>query len=104
MFTPASHPEPPLRNAEGPAINEYLSLLPTSQHTLRHDEAVLHLHIRAPAEDLFDAADYRLGALIDLLASLHVAEENGPLSQAARSFLLLASDARSLYLAAQARA
>lgn len=78
-----------------------LALLGHSQHTPRTTGAALYLRTDIPTDELFDAAEYRLGALIDLLAALQLQAEDSNLHQAARALLLLASDARSLYQAAR---
>ncbi|MBD9577470.1 hypothetical protein IB260_19265 [Pseudomonas sp. PDM23] len=64
---------------------------------------MLFLNTHAPAEALYDAAEDRLGAVIDLLAVLaRVDQDNAPIRnvfQISRALLLLVSDAQSLYQA-----
>lgn len=78
-----------------------------SQHNPSRAHSVLYLRQDACAGDLFDAAEYRQGALLDLLAALSLNENDGTapdsLPRAARALMLLAADAQALYTAALQR-
>ncbi|WP_152225888.1 hypothetical protein [Pseudomonas sp. SCB32] len=92
-----------------PAITEratthgFIPLATTSQHSYFPREAMLYLRADAPADALYDAADNRLGAVIDLLAVLEmINQDDMPIRNVfriSRALLLLVSDAQSLYQA-----
>lgn len=81
----------------------FIPLAAPSQHHANPRYATLYLRADAPADELYDAADNRLSAVIDLLSTLELAELNSSpfrnVLQISRSLLLLASDAQSLYQA-----
>lgn len=95
-------PSSPAERREG---GTFIPLGPASQHSKLPRDATLYLNPNAPANALYDAAEYRLKSLIDLLTTLELAEltalPNHNLLQLSRSLLLLASDAQSLYQANQ---
>ncbi|ARI03863.1 hypothetical protein PAK_01002 [Pseudomonas aeruginosa PAK] len=85
-------------------MSEFEALPTLSQHSSDSDSAVLYLRQDAPAYQFLHAAEYRFGALAELLAVLSLGEDKAEvpaaLQRSARAFLLLASDARGLYCAA----
>ncbi|WP_448683246.1 hypothetical protein [Pseudomonas nicosulfuronedens] len=74
-----------------------------SQHHANPRNATLYLRTDAPADELYNAAEDRLSAVIDLLGILSLSTLDAqPLRnvlQINRALLLLASDAHSLYQA-----
>lgn len=88
---------------ERPTAGGFIPLATASQHSTYPRDAALYLNPHAPADALYDAAEYRLNAVIDLLTTLELAElDNLPsrnVLQISRSLRLLASDAQSLYQA-----
>ncbi|MEO4013059.1 hypothetical protein [Pseudomonas rossensis] len=64
---------------------------------------VLYLNTRATQRDLMDAADWRLGAVQDLLSVLSICkmEDSDPrdIAKVSRALQLLVDDAHSLYQA-----
>ncbi|MCP8463123.1 hypothetical protein NK553_04095 [Pseudomonas sp. ZM23] len=91
-----SHPAPAERR-EG---RRFIPLGPASQHCKLPHDATLYLNTNAPANALYDAAEYRLKSVIELLSALHLGEsEHQSLSGVSRALLLLVSDAQSLYQA-----
>ncbi|RUD93115.1 hypothetical protein IPC1228_31475 [Pseudomonas aeruginosa] len=71
-----------------------------SQHSTHPRNATLYLNVDAPAEALYDAAEYRLKSVIELLSTLRLGDmEENPFCQVSGALLLLASDAWSLYQA-----
>jgi hypothetical protein len=86
-----------------PAVHGFIPLATASQHSHFPRDATLFLNTGAPAEALYDAAEDRLGAVLDLLAVLEmVDQDNLPIRnvfQISRALLLLVSDAQSLYQA-----
>lgn len=88
---------------ERPMQDRFVPLGSDSQHDTNPRYAALYLRGDMPGEELYRAAENRLSAVIDLLATLELAELNvSPMRnvlQISRSLLLLASDAHSLYQA-----
>jgi hypothetical protein len=86
-----------------PAVHGFIPLATTSQHSHFPRDATLFLNTDAPVEALYDAAEDRLSAVLDLLAVLEmIDEDNLPVRnvfQISRALLLLISDAQSLYQA-----
>jgi hypothetical protein len=83
------------RNAE-----RFFPLDGASQHSINPRNATLYLNADAPTDALYDAAEYRLMSLIEMLTTLRQGDpELNPCCALSRSLLLLASDAWSLYLA-----
>ncbi|WP_152223096.1 hypothetical protein [Pseudomonas sp. SCB32] len=86
-----------------PAITErttshgFIPLATTSQHSYFPRDATLFLKTDAPADALFDAAEDRLGAVIELLVVLErINQDDMPIRnvfQISRALLLLVSDA-----------
>jgi len=97
----------PATTTECRTPERFIPLAPPSQHHANPRYATLYLRADAPADDLFDAAENRLGAVIDLLSLLQLAELNGEpyrnVLHISRSLLLLVSDAQSLYQAEHER-
>ncbi|MFZ5959318.1 Bro-N domain-containing protein [Pseudomonas knackmussii] len=92
-----SQPSPP---AQAPVSHGFIPLEITSQHSTRPHEATLYLHKSAAPDALYDAAEYRLKSVIEMLSALHVGDpEDNPFCSISRSLLLLISDAQSLYQA-----
>lgn len=83
--------------------HRFLPLGTDSQHHAHPRNATLYLRTDAPADELYNAAEDRLSAVIDLLGILSLSTLDAqPLRnvlQISRSLLLLASDAHSLYQA-----
>lgn len=86
-----------------PETDRFLPLGTDSQHHAHPRNATLYLRTDAPADELYNAAEDRLSAVIDLLGILSLSTLDAqPLRnvlQISRSLLLLASDAHSLYQA-----
>lgn len=96
----------PLRHRADPTAISFPGFVPlatTSQHSHFPLDATLYLRADAPADALFDAAEDRLGAVIDLLAVIEMVDQDGTpvrnVFQISRALLLLISDAQSLYQA-----
>lgn len=91
------------RPSARPTSHGFIPLETTSQHSHFPREATLYLNANAPADALYDAAEDRLSAVIELLAVLEaVDQDSAPVRnvfQISRALLLLASDAQSLYQA-----
>jgi len=80
--------------------SRFIPLETASQHSAYPRDAALYLRTDAPADALYDAAEYRLKSVIELLSALHLSDaEEHPFASVSRSLLLLASDAWSLYQA-----
>lgn len=98
-----SHPEPTAR----PEPDRFIPLGTDSQHSNNPRYATLYLKADAPSEELYQAAEYRLSAVIDLLGTLSLLEldrlPTRNVLQISRSLLLLAADAHSLYQAEHER-
>ena len=88
---------------EHPEKDRFLPLGTDSQHHANPRNATLYLRTDAPADELYNAAEDRLSAVIDLLGILSLSTLDAqPLRnvlQINRALLLLASDAHSLYQA-----
>ncbi|QRY79968.1 hypothetical protein JVX91_02285 [Pseudomonas sp. PDNC002] len=86
-----------------PESDRFIPLGTDSQHHTHPRNATLYLRADAPADELYNAAEDRLSAVIDLLGILSLstldAQPMRNVLQISRSLLLLASDARSLYQA-----
>ena len=69
---------------------------------------VMYLDSNAPQRDLMDAAEWRMGAVRDLLSVLSVCKTDdggqGDVAKTSRALLLLVEDAESLYRAARSAA
>lgn len=90
----------PPTTTERPAPGGFIPLEPASQHSTYPHDTTLYLKTNAPADALYDAADYRLKSVIELLRALHQGDpEQNPFCSLSRSLLLLISDAQSLYQA-----
>ncbi|WP_440467004.1 hypothetical protein ACKI1H_27975 [Pseudomonas sp. YH-1] len=85
---------------EHPVSARFFPLDTGSQHSTYPRNATLYLKADAPAETLYEAADYRLRSVIDLLSALRLGDpELNPYCAVSSSLLLLVSDAWSLYQA-----
>lgn len=87
---------PPTR----PAAHGFIPLETASQHSTYPRNATLYLNADSAAEALYDAAEYRLKLVIELLSALRLGDlALNPYSSVSGALLLLASDTWSLYQA-----
>ena len=88
---------------ERPEAERFVPLGADSQTNANPRYATLYLRTDAPCDELYNAAEDRLSALIELLGTLALVDLNAcpvrNILQISRSLLLLASDAHSLYQA-----
>ncbi|QEY72131.1 hypothetical protein [Pseudomonas denitrificans (nom. rej.)] len=91
---------PPTPRPAGP---RFIPLATTSQHSYFAPDAALFLRADAPDEALYDAAEDRMSAALDMLAVLErVDQDDAAIPNVfliCRALLLLISDAQSLYQA-----